>query len=423
MSDTVIRVENLSKRYRIGLREKQAKTISQAAKGIVSSPFKYLNSMLREPAPEEVFWALQNVSFEVKRGDVVGIIGRNGAGKSTLLKILSQITEPTSGFAEIRGRVRSLLEVGTGFHPDLTGRENTYLNGTIMGMRKREIDSRFDEIVDFAEVEKFIDTPVKHYSSGMYTRLAFAVAAHLTPEILIVDEVLAVGDSQFQKKCLGKMENVASEGRTVLFVSHNMGAITTLCNTALYLEKGIIKSFGNTSKIVREYFATDRKHAGESNSYIYNLGDDSATLNKVDIINESRTLVNLLTVDESFGIKFYFEVNELSNNPQPNILVSTYDGQKIFQSIDNGDYTRHGKYISVVWIPANLLNNGEYIVTCALTTLSPVNIHVSVDFTIDVLDNINATTRGEYKGEMHGLIRPLLNWQKINDKKEVKCSQ
>ncbi|HEY9673866.1 MAG TPA: polysaccharide ABC transporter ATP-binding protein [Waterburya sp.] len=213
--------------------------------------------MLREPTPEEVIWALKDVSFEVKQGEVVGLIGRNGAGKSTLLKILSQITEPTCGYAEIRGRVGSLLEVGTGFHPDLTGRENTYLNGTILGMTKREIDCRFDEIVAFAEVEKFIDTPVKFYSSGMYTRLAFAVAAHLQPEILIVDEVLAVGDIQFQEKCLGKMEDVAKEGRTVLFVSHNMGAIRTLCKRGIVLNEGKILVNDSIDKAINYYNGRD----------------------------------------------------------------------------------------------------------------------------------------------------------------------
>jgi lipopolysaccharide transport system ATP-binding protein len=264
MSDTVIRVENLSKRYKIGVREKRAKTMRQAVKGIVSSPFKYLNSVLREPTPEEVFWALQNVSFEVKRGDVVGIIGRNGAGKSTLLKILSQITEPTSGYAEIRGRVGSLLEVGTGFHPDLTGRENTYLNGTIMGMRKREIDRRFDEIVDFAGVEKFIDTPVKHYSSGMYTRLAFAVAAHLEPEILIVDEVLAVGDLKFQTKCLGKMKEVGQSGRTILIVSHNMSSIQALCTRCVLLQAGNVVLDSDPTSTVQLYL----QDASTSTSFV-----------------------------------------------------------------------------------------------------------------------------------------------------------
>jgi lipopolysaccharide transport system ATP-binding protein len=268
MSDTVIRVDNLSKCYKIGLREKQSKSLRQAVKKIVSSPFKYLNSVLREPTREEVFWALQNISFEVKQGEVVGIIGRNGAGKSTLLKILSQITEPTSGYAEIRGRVGSLLEVGTGFHPDLTGRENTYLNGTIMGMRKREIDRRFDEIIDFAGVEKFIDTPVKHYSSGMYTRLAFAVAAHLTPEILIIDEVLAVGDAQFQKKCLGKMEDVAEkEGRTVLFVSHSMGAVSRLTAKCLFLSNGKSIAYGATQEIVNKYIQSGYSQLCEGKIY------------------------------------------------------------------------------------------------------------------------------------------------------------
>jgi lipopolysaccharide transport system ATP-binding protein len=255
MSDTVIRVEQLAKRYRLGMREKKLQGFGQTVQGIVVSPFKYLRSVMREPEPEEIYWALKDISFEVKQGDVVGIIGRNGAGKSTLLKILSRITEPTLGYAEIRGRVGSLLEVGTGFHPDLTGRENTYLNGTILGMTKREINLRFDEIVAFAEVEKFIDTPVKFYSSGMYTRLAFAVAVHLQPEILIMDEVLAVGDAAFQKKCLTKMKEVASEGKTILFVSHNMGSVSALCNKAIYLSKSKIQMQGETEKIVKAFYS------------------------------------------------------------------------------------------------------------------------------------------------------------------------
>lgn len=230
--------------------------------GFVGAPFKYLRTVLREPTAEETIWALKDVSFEVKQGEVVGIIGRNGAGKSTLLKILSQITEPTCGYAEIRGRVGSLLEVGTGFHPDLTGRENTYLNGTILGMKKREIDRCFDEIVAFAEVEKFIDTPVKFYSSGMYTRLAFAVAAHLQPEILIVDEVLAVGDVAFQKKCLGQMGKIAKNGRTVIFVSHNMAAIRTLCSTGLILDKGKVICNGIINNCIASYEARDLQNQG-----------------------------------------------------------------------------------------------------------------------------------------------------------------
>ena len=246
MSNMAISVENLGKRYRIG-----RSPASNGRKPIfqkLASPFSYLASTLREPAPDETFWALRDVSFQVEPGEVIGIIGRNGAGKSTLLKILSRITEPTRGRAVIDGRVGSLLEVGTGFHPELTGRENIFLSGTILGMKKAEINRKFDEIVTFAGIEKFLDTQVKRYSSGMYVRLAFAVAAHLEPEVLLVDEVLAVGDAAFQKKCLGKMGDVASEGRTVLFVSHNMIAVQNLCKRVIWLDDGQKMGEGPTSE-------------------------------------------------------------------------------------------------------------------------------------------------------------------------------
>jgi len=258
MNDIAIRVENLSKQYRIGGPQARYRTIRESLTGAITAPFHRLSSVIRgrsSAAANETIWVLKDVSFEVKRGEVVGIIGRNGAGKSTLLKILSRITEPTEGCAEIHGRVGSLLEVGTGFHPELTGRENITLNGAILGMKRAEIDRKFDEIVAFAEIEKFIDTPVKHYSSGMYVRLAFAVAAHLEPEILLVDEVLAVGDAAFQKKCLGKMGDVAREGRTVLFVSHNMAAIVQLCSRGVLLERGRLGHIGNADEIVRRYLA------------------------------------------------------------------------------------------------------------------------------------------------------------------------
>jgi len=255
MSDIAIRVENLSKRYHIGQRERY-KALRDVLPRLITAPFRFLRHH-SQPAirnrQSDLIWALKGVSFEVKRGEVVGIIGRNGAGKTTLLKVLSRITEPTEGYAEVHGRVGSLLEVGTGFHPELTGRENIYLNGAILGMKKAEIEHKFDEIVAFAEVEKFMDTPVKYYSSGMYVRLAFAVAAHLEPEILLVDEVLAVGDAAFQKKCLGKMGDVAKEGRTVLFVSHNMAAVRNLCSRALLLKEGQIRSSGIVEDVVQEY--------------------------------------------------------------------------------------------------------------------------------------------------------------------------
>jgi len=278
MSDTVIRVENLGKRYKIGKREGYL-TLRDTLASAFKSPLRWSrkrnsspamshqpSATSLEPSANNYIWALKDVTFEVTQGEVVGIIGRNGAGKTTLLKILSRITEPTEGYAEIKGRIGSLLEVGTGFHPELTGRENIYLNGAILGMKKREIDKKFDEIVAFAEIEKFIDTPVKYYSSGMYVRLAFAVAAHLEPEILLVDEVLAVGDAAFQKKCLGKMGDVAKEGRTVLFVSHNMGAIQKLCPRSILLEEGRLSLNGESTEVIRQYLGGARRADGRLNT-------------------------------------------------------------------------------------------------------------------------------------------------------------
>ncbi|MDC0434308.1 ABC transporter ATP-binding protein [bacterium] len=278
MPDTVIDVENLGKCYLIGHESSDRErytalrdVIGRSAKGIIRSASDMFHGRQLVIGDEvEEFWALRNVSFGVNRGEVVGIIGRNGAGKSTLLKVLSRITEPSEGTAKIKGRVASLLEVGTGFHPELTGRENIFLNGSILGMTRAEIKSKFDEIVAFADVEKFLDTPVKRYSSGMYVRLAFAVAAHLEPEILVVDEVLAVGDVEFQKKCLGKMRDVAGDGRTVLFVSHNMGAVSSLCGSCIFLDNGTIRASGLTAPIIAKY----GQSTGASSSYV--ASDDSS---------------------------------------------------------------------------------------------------------------------------------------------------
>ncbi|NES18039.1 MAG: ABC transporter ATP-binding protein [Symploca sp. SIO3E6] len=277
MSDTVIRVEHLSKKYIIAHQQKK-KGSNQTLRELITDGVKSFSSKLLKPTKEnslnpdrEEFWALNDVSFEIKQGDRVGIIGRNGAGKSTLLKILSRITEPTNGRIVIKGRVASLLEVGTGFHGELTGRENIYLNGAILGMSKAEIKRKFDEIVAFAEVEKFLDTPVKRYSSGMYVRLAFAVAAHLEPEILIVDEVLAVGDAQFQKKCLGRMEKVAEEGKTVIFVSHQMAAISNLCSSCIMLKSGKLAFHGNTQYAIKRYLEVDHQNQQEPEKELINF--------------------------------------------------------------------------------------------------------------------------------------------------------
>ncbi|MDZ4796659.1 MAG: ABC transporter ATP-binding protein [Bryobacteraceae bacterium] len=256
MSELAIRVENMSKRYKLGAKERGYRTLRDSITDAVASPFRRLRGTHKRKGPDGTFWALRDINMEIRQGEVVGVIGRNGAGKSTLLKVLSRITEPTAGYADITGRVGSLLEVGTGFHPELTGRENIYLNGAILGMRRVEIDSKFDEIIAFAEIEKFLDTAVKHYSSGMYLRLAFAVAAHLEPEILLVDEVLAVGDAAFQKKCIGKMSDVARQGRTIMFVSHNMAAIRQLCTSAFLLSAGQVVDQGTAEDVIRGYLQT-----------------------------------------------------------------------------------------------------------------------------------------------------------------------
>lgn len=302
MTDIAIKVENLSKRYRIGLKEELPDTFAGAMISWLKMPVTNFRQLRRLShfsrnghEPDDVIWALKNVSFEVKKGEVVGIIGRNGAGKSTLLKILSRITDMTSGRVILDGRVASLLEVGTGFHPELTGRENVYLNGTVLGMSKKEIDRKFDEIVDFSGVEKFIDTPVKRYSSGMQVRLAFSVAAHLEPEILLVDEVLAVGDAEFQKRCLGRMEEVAREGRTVLFVSHNLSAVTNLCSCSYLLNSGQLRASGPTDAIISTYLRDlNTANSRELKQRKDRRGDGSVRFCSISIFDEENNRTEIL---------------------------------------------------------------------------------------------------------------------------------
>jgi lipopolysaccharide transport system ATP-binding protein len=323
MSDTVIRVENLGKKYIIGHQQQERYT---ALRDVITNKVKSLGSLINpkakseNPAFEE-FWALKDVSFDIKQGDRVGIIGRNGAGKSTLLKILSRITEPTTGSIKIKGRVASLLEVGTGFHPELTGRENIFLNGAILGMGKEEIKRKFDEIVAFAEVEKFLDTPVKRYSSGMYVRLAFAVAAHLEPEILIVDEVLAVGDAAFQKKCLGKMEDVGKEGRTVLFVSHNMAAIQNLCQRVVWLNQGQLIIDNQTQIVINDYLKTATNFSKISLADRKDRqGDGKVRFTSVQFENEKGTVHSFYSGQKA-KIILFFENNTNQNLKNFNIAL------------------------------------------------------------------------------------------------------
>ena len=373
MSDCVIKVENLSKRYRIGAREGY-RTFRETLVDAVKAPLQGLGGLFTRhrslvTRDSQTIWALKDVSFEVKQGEVVGIIGRNGAGKSTLLKILSRITEPTEGRVELRGRVGSLLEVGTGFHPELTGHENIYLYGAILGMDRWEITRKFDEIVAFAELEKFIDTPVKKYSSGMYMRLAFAVAAHLEPEILLVDEVLAVGDAAFQKKCLGKMGEVSKAGRTVLFVSHNMGAIARLCNHCTLLEKGVLELQGSPQRVIESYIKKDMQtdQAQRCWSSYEAPGDESCRLVGVRVCQPSGVPNTSIDITRSFDIEIETRSDKVEMDLAISLQVLTADGRIVMHTADLTNSEKiglePGLRVSRCEFPAQLLNVGTFLLT------------------------------------------------------------
>ena len=369
----VIKIENLSKKYVIGHQRQEKYTalrdvIMHKLRGVGERLLHPLSPNKEETSLED-FWALKDINLEIKQGDRVGIIGRNGAGKSTLLKILSRITEPTTGRITINGRVASLLEVGTGFHPELTGRENIFLNGAILGMSRMEIKRKFDEIVDFAEVEKFLDTPIKRYSSGMYVRLAFAVAAHLEPEILIVDEVLAVGDARFQKKCLGKMEEVGKEGRTVLFVSHNMNAIRQLCESAILLKTGFMLKFDNTQRVTELYLrnVVQELRCNDLDKIIKKLPDDPTfKLKTINLLQEGYSVNSTVRNGLPLEISINYEVKQKVTGLR--IYIEVLDDQEtiLFRSFHDEDNdqivtTNPGSYVSKVVIPAGILAPFQHI--------------------------------------------------------------
>lgn len=412
----IIKVAGLGKQYRIGSDGSAYSTIREALVNAVRSPLHRLRNQSRD----QKIWALHDVSFEVNPGEVVGIIGRNGAGKSTLLKILSRVTEPTTGRVELHGRVASLLEVGTGFHPELSGRENIYLNGAVLGMRRTEIARKFDDIVAFAEVDKFIDTPVKRYSSGMYVRLAFAVAAYLEPEILLVDEVLAVGDASFQRKCLDRMKDVSRRGRTVLFVSHNMPAITRLCDRTILLDEGTILQDDESHKVVSSYLKSGlgTTAAREWPDLSKAPGNEIVRLCSVRIRTEEGRITDAIDIRRPVGIELEFEVLKPGHVLLPNIHVTNEEGVLIFIAADNDPAWQRtprpaGRYSSTAWIPGNFLSEGTVIVAAAASTMDPVTIHFferdAVAFqVIDSLDGGSA--RGDYAGPYPGVVRPLLSW-------------
>lgn len=425
--EPIIKVENLGKSYIIGhQREKyvalrdvltnKARQVASKTKNLFSGGQLIAGNELEE------FWALKDINFEVQQGDRVGIIGRNGAGKSTLLKVLSRITEPTTGSIRLKGRVASLLEVGTGFHPELSGRENIYLNGAILGMSRAEVHKKFDEIVDFAGIEKFLDTPVKRYSSGMYVRLAFAVAAHLEPEILIVDEVLAVGDAEFQKKCLGKMEDVSkNHGRTVLFVSHNMGAISQLCNKCMMLEKGSIKLSGYTSNVIHSYLHSSDELNSTWEKLDNRYSNTCFTPTKMAVVNSALFEQSIFPNNERIGILIEGEVHNIDPSFGVGIALYSSEDQLLFWSLQTDK--KKSEWVKIhlglnrflIWIPAHILNEDDY----------RVELNASLHFKEWILQpgvnspSVQFSIRGELSESPHwqakrpGLLAPILNYENL----------
>lgn len=415
---SILQVENVSKKYFIGARDAAYGTLRESIADVARAPWKLLRR--NDGSKLRPIWALKDISFEVEAGEVVGVIGRNGAGKSTILKVLSRITEPTTGRIELYGRVASLLEVGTGFHPELTGRENIYLNGAILGMKRVEILSRFDEIVAFSELEEFLDTPVKRYSSGMYMRLAFAVAAHLQPEILLVDEVLAVGDARFQSKCLDKMKDVSEHGRTVLFVSHNVAAVSRLCKRTILIDEGKIAANGPSHDVISTYLKS-----GEGTSAAREWpdrdkapGNEVVRLIAVRIRSESGETPEATDIRKPVRVEMEYEVLRPGHILLPNYHFFNEEGIYVFVVGDQDPSWRKrpralGRYISAAIIPGNFLSEGSLIVGAAISTPDPVRIHFyerdAVAF--QVVDRMEGgSARGDFAGPIPGVVRPLLEW-------------
>jgi lipopolysaccharide transport system ATP-binding protein len=409
-----ISVRGLGKEYSIAHKATAPTSLREAIVDRVRRPFG------RDRQEPETFRALRDVSFEIRQGEVVGIIGRNGAGKSTLLKLLSRITGPSSGTIDIHGRMASLLEVGTGFHPELTGRENIFLNGSILGMSRRDIGRRFDEIVAFAEIERFLDTPVKRYSSGMYVRLAFSVAAHLEPEIMILDEVLAVGDSAFQKKCLGKMKDVSEQGRTILFVSHSMNAVNRLCTRAILLEEGQVVADGPSSEVTAAYLRTGQGAMASREWHDRRTapGNDAVRLRAVRVRSEDGQLSASIDIRKPARLEMEFDVDAPGYVLVPNYGVYNEEGILLFITHDSDPAWRRrprecGRYVSTARIPGNLLSEGCFAIDVAVSRHAPVELmaYSQAAVSFQVIDSLEGdSARGDYAGHMPGVFRPLLSW-------------
>lgn len=425
-NNLAISVENLGKRFRIGAAEQKSDSIVANLLSTLTSPlrnYQKYRSLYKfdEDDTNNVLWALRDLTFDVPQGQVMGIVGMNGAGKSTLLKVLAKITPPSTGKVTIRGRVSSLLEVGTGFHPELTGRENVYLNGTMMGMSRLEVESKFDEIVDFSGVEKFLDTPVKRYSSGMRVRLAFAVAAHLEPEILIIDEVLAVGDAGFQKKCLGKMEDAGQDGRTVLFVSHNLPAVTRLCSRAILLREGGLIMDASATDVVAHYLAEEKK--AQSEKYWYDTdserpGDAVAHLNGMRVKDSNGRTIETTDIRDEIGLEMDFTVEQGGRVFMLSFSVFDEHGNNLFVAVETdpswlGKARPPGRYISTAWVPGNLFAEGNIEIGAHLATMEPYEQHFNArqEISFQVIDPMEGNSaRGLFIGGFNGLMRPKLEW-------------
>src|SRR5882762_2494380 len=426
--NTAIKINQVSKRYRIGGLHPGYMTFREMLGGVVTAPFRKLKS----GNGAQTLWALSDLNLQINQGELLGIIGHNGAGKSTLLKILSRVTKPTTGEVELRGRIGSLLEVGTGFHPDLTGRENVFLSGAILGMHRAEIERKFDEIIAFSEIEEFIETPIKWYSSGMWVRLAFSVAAHLEPEILMMDEVLAVGDAAFQQKCLDKMHEIRQQGRTILFVSHDMAAITRLCKRVVLLENGKVTSDGEPRNVVKYYLSSSLK-TGASREWSNPLdapGDEVVRLRSVRVRDEAGQTIPVVDIRKPLGIELTYEVLDEGHALVPVIEFFNEDGTEIFSTHDtSAEWRRQARpcatYTSTVWIPGNLLAEGSLVGHVSIMSHFPATVlhaHERNAVAFQVVDSpAGDSARGDYIGPMPGVIRPLLQWStEINEPEELR---
>lgn len=417
MDEIAIRVEQLGKQYRIGMTPTTYPTLRESIVETLNIPTRI--KQMRDGGDRGRIWALRDISFEVLQGQVLGVIGRNGAGKSTLLKILSRVTEPSEGYAEIHGRVGSLLEVGTGFHPELTGRENIYLNGAILGMSRPEINAKFDQIVSFAEVEQFIDTPVKRYSSGMYLRLAFAVAAHLEPDILVVDEVLAVGDAEFQRRCLGKMSDVAKQGRTVLFVSHNMSAILRLTQETILLDKGSLVLRAPTQEAVDYYMASGYSQTGQRIWEDSEVPENAKPFRPMALrlADQKGRAIDTARSTEPITISLEYQLDEPITGLRVGIYLMTTRGEYVFTSFDTDRpemYERFsvrpaGQYTSVCTVPGNFLNEGRYVLGVNASSYRVKRYfqdEQALTFTVDV----SGAPGMQWAENRLGPVRPSLDW-------------